>query len=138
MPTSEAVRLAMLTGMLERFREASALSEAEQLEQNTIVKEYKIENDDPEELRKAKEMDEFKDGGTLLPSLYYYYHYYYTIIIIIIILFFYQPSSVRGWTLAFLLAVHRLCGVIEGRLSHFLPPWVRTGGQSVISQGKFL
>ena len=28
--------------------------------------------------------------------------------------------SVRGWTSAFLLAVHRLCGVIEGRLSHFL------------------
>jgi len=49
---------------------------------------------------------------------------------------FYQPSSVRGWTLAFLLAVHRLCGVMEERLSHFLPRWLRTGWQSVISQGK--
>jgi len=29
------------------------------------------------------------------------------------LLFFYQPSSVRGWTSAFLLAVHRLGGVIE-------------------------
>jgi len=38
------------------------------------------------------------------------------------------------WTSAFLLAVHRLCGVIEGRLSHFLPRWLRTGWQSVISQ----
>jgi len=45
-------------------------------------------------------------------------------------------SSVRGWTSAFLLAVHRLCGVIEGRLSHFLPRWLRTGWQSAISQGK--
>ena len=35
-----------------------------------------------------------------------------------------------------LLAVHRLCGVIEGRLSHFLPRWLRTGWQSAISQGK--
>ena len=51
-------------------------------------------------------------------------------------LFFYQPSSVREWNLAFLLAVHRLCGAIEGRLSHFLPRWLRTGWQSVISQGK--
>jgi len=46
---------------------------------------------------------------------------------------FYQPLSVRGWTSAFLLAVHGLCGVI---LSHFLPRWLRTGWQSVISQGK--
>jgi len=50
--------------------------------------------------------------------------------------FFYQPSSVLGWTSAFLLAVLRLCGVIEGRLSHFLPRWLRIGWQSVISQGK--
>jgi len=28
--------------------------------------------------------------------------------------FSYQPLSVHGWTSAFLLAVHRLCGVIEG------------------------
>jgi len=52
--------------------------------------------------------------------------------------FFYQPLSVRGWTSAFLLAVHRLCGVIEGRLSHFMPRWLRTGWQSAISQGKSL
>jgi len=44
--------------------------------------------------------------------------------------------SAIGWTSAFLLAVHRLCGVIEGRLSHFLPRWLRTGWQSAISQGK--
>jgi len=49
--------------------------------------------------------------------------------------FSYQPSSVRGRTLAFLLAVHGLCGVIEGRLNHFLLHWLRTGWQSVISQG---
>jgi len=49
---------------------------------------------------------------------------------------FYQPLSVHGWTSAFLLAVHSLCGVIEGRLSHFLPRWLRTGWQSAISQGK--
>jgi len=41
---------------------------------------------------------------------------------------------VHGWTSAFLLAVHRLCGVFEGRLSHFLPHWLRTGWQSAISQ----
>jgi len=52
------------------------------------------------------------------------------------LLFFYQPSSVHGWTLAFLLAVHRWCGVVEGRLSHFLPHWLRMGWQSAISQGK--
>jgi len=40
-----------------------------------------------------------------------------------------QPSSVRGWTSAFLLAVHRLYGVIERRLSHFLPCWLRTDGR---------
>ena len=49
---------------------------------------------------------------------------------------FYQPSSVRGGISAFLLAVHRLCGVVEGRLSHFLPRWPRPGWQSAISQGK--
>jgi len=49
---------------------------------------------------------------------------------------FYQPLAVRGWTTAFLLDVRRLCGVIEGRLSHFLPRWLRTGQQSAISQGK--
>ena len=37
---------------------------------------------------------------------------------------------------AFLLAVHRLCGFVEGRLSHFLPHWLKTGWQNVISQGK--
>ena len=29
-----------------------------------------------------------------------------------------QPASVHGWTSAFLLDVHRLCGAIEGKLSH--------------------
>ena len=47
-----------------------------------------------------------------------------------LILFFYscfvQPSSIYGWILAFLLDVHRLCGVIGGRLSHFLLCWLRT------------
>ena len=32
--------------------------------------------------------------------------------------------------------VHRLCGVIERRLSHFLPHWLRTGWQSATGQGK--
>ena len=41
--------------------------------------------------------------------------------------------SVHGWTFAFLLAVHRLCGVIEGRLGHFLPRWLKTGWQRVWS-----
>ena len=50
-------------------------------------------------------------------------------------IFFYQPLSVRGWTSAFLLDFHRLCGAIEGRLSHFLPHWLRTGWQSMTSQG---
>jgi len=50
--------------------------------------------------------------------------------------FLQRPSSVRGWTSAFLLAGHRLCGANERRLSHFLPRWLRTGWQSVISQGK--
>ena len=51
-------------------------------------------------------------------------------------LFFLQPSSIHGWTSAFLLTVHRFCGVIERRLRHFLPRWLKTGWQSVISQGK--
>ena len=59
--------------------------------------------------------------------LYMYVHFLFC---------FYQPSSVHSWTSAFLLAVHRSSGVIEGRLSHFLPRWLRTGWQSVISQGK--
>jgi len=49
--------------------------------------------------------------------------------------FFSHCLAIVG-TSAFLLAVHRLCGVIEGRLSHFLPRYFRTGWQSVISQGK--
>ena len=49
--------------------------------------------------------------------------------------FSYHISMVLGsWS--FLLAVHRLCGVFEGRLNHFLPHWLRTGWQSAISQGK--
>jgi len=51
-------------------------------------------------------------------------------------LFLSQPLSVHGWTLIFLLDFHRLCGVIEGRLSHFLPRWLRTGWQSAINQEK--
>jgi len=51
-------------------------------------------------------------------------------------IFFYQPLSVHCWTSAFLLTVHRLRDVIEGRLSHFLPRWLRTGWQGAISQGK--
>jgi len=53
-----------------------------------------------------------------------------------VVVFFYQPLSVRGWASAFHLNIHRLCGAIEGRLSHFLPRWLRTGWQSAISQGK--
>ena len=34
-----------------------------------------------------------------------------------------------------LLAVPRLCGITEGRLSYFLSRWLRTGWQSVISRG---
>jgi len=49
-----------------------------------------------------------------------------------------QPLSVRGWTSAFLLDIHRLCGIIEGRLSHFLPRWLRRIWRSVISQAKSL
>jgi len=51
-------------------------------------------------------------------------------------IFLFKPLSIYSWTSAFLLDVHRLCGTIEGRLSHFLPRWLRTGWQSVISQGK--
>jgi len=47
-----------------------------------------------------------------------------------------QPLSAHGWTSAFHPNVHRLCGAIEGRLSHFLPLWLRKGWRSVISQGK--
>ena len=35
--------------------------------------------------------------------------------------------SISQHLLAILLTVHRLCGVIEERLSHFLPLWLRTG-----------
>jgi len=45
-----------------------------------------------------------------------------------------QALSVRGWTSAFLLDVHGLCGAIEGRLSHPLTCLLRTGWQSAISQ----
>jgi len=46
---------------------------------------------------------------------------------------YYQPSPVRGWTSAFLLAVHRLCGVIkaqdglaisQGKIPWYTPPWL--------------
>jgi len=51
-------------------------------------------------------------------------------------LFCLQPLSVRGWTSAFPLDVHRLCSAIEGRLSHFPPRWLRTAWQSVNSEGE--
>ena len=57
-------------------------------------------------------------------------HNHFSTTLHLTVFFFYQPSSVRGWTSAFLLTVHRLCGVIEGRLSHFLPRWLRTDWQS--------
>jgi len=47
-----------------------------------------------------------------------------------------RPVSVRGWTSAFLLKFDQLSGAIEGRLSHVLPRWLKTGWRSVISQGK--
>ena len=50
----------------------------------------------------------------------------------------FQPSSVRGWTWAFLLDVHRLWGASEGRLSHRLPRWFRKGWQRVTSWQKSL
>jgi len=43
---------------------------------------------------------------------------------------------VHGWMKAFLLDVRKLRGTIEERLSQFLSHWLRTGWQSVISQGK--
>jgi len=49
---------------------------------------------------------------------------------------FFQLSSDHSWTSVILLNVHRLYGVIEGRLSHFMPHWLRTGWQSVIGQGE--
>ena len=48
----------------------------------------------------------------------------------------FQSSSVHRWTAAFLFAVHRLYGAIEGILSHFLPRRLKTGWQSVVSLGK--
>ena len=51
-------------------------------------------------------------------------------------LFFIQPSCVRGLTSAFLLDVLGFCGATEGRLGHFLLPWLRLGWQSVTNQGK--
>ena len=37
---------------------------------------------------------------------------------------------------AFLLAVHKSCGVIEGRLSHFLPCWLRMAWQECVQAWK--
>ena len=45
---------------------ASADAEAEAAEQQEIVKEYNIENDDPETLTKAREWDDWKDGRYLI------------------------------------------------------------------------
>lgn len=47
-------------------RMASADAEAEAAEQQEIVKEYNIENDDPETLTKAREWDDWKDGRYLI------------------------------------------------------------------------
>jgi len=47
-----------------------------------------------------------------------------------------RPVSVCGWTLAFLPDFGRLCGAIEGKMSHFRPRWLRTDWQNVISQGR--
>jgi len=44
-------------------------------------------------------------------------------------LIIFQPSSIHGWISAFLLDVHWLCGAIEGKLSNFLPRWLRTIGR---------
>ena len=52
--------------------------------------------------------------------------------------FFLSAFSIRDWTSAFLLNIHRLCSAIEGLLSYLLPRWLRTGWQSVTSQGKIL
>jgi len=41
-----------------------------------------------------------------------------------------QPSSVCGWTLAFLPAVHRLCGAIEG-----IEPFFATPAQDGLAEG---
>ena len=49
--------------------------------------------------------------------------------------FFSQPLSVHDGTSTLFLNAHRLCGAIEGRLSHFLWRWLRTGSHSVISPG---
>jgi len=64
--------------------------------------------------------------------------YWTTHMLCIKVFFILQPSSIHGRTSAFLLAVQGLCGVIEGRLSHFLPRWLRTGWQSVIARGNSL
>ena len=55
-----------------------------------------------------------------------------------LIVLFIQPSSIQSGTSAFLRVVHKLCGAVEGRLSHILPHWLKTGWQSVISQGNTL
>ena len=44
-------------------------------------------------------------------------------------------QSCSGWMYALLLDARGLCGAILGRLSHFLPPRLRTGCQSVIAIG---
>ena len=59
----------------------------------------------------------------LVETLYYLYYHF-------------LPSAIICPWLDFGLPLHRLCGVIERRLSRFLPRWLRTGWQSAISQGK--
>jgi len=50
--------------------------------------------------------------------------------------FFFQPSSVHGWISAFLLNIHRLCGAIEGRLSHFSATLAQDGLAECDQPGK--
>ena len=48
----------------------------------------------------------------------------------------FEPLSVHGWTSTFLLAVHRLCGAIEGRLSQFFAMLTEAGLAECDQPGK--
>ena len=50
--------------------------------------------------------------------------------------FFYQPSSVHGWTSAFLLAVHRLCGGLWGEIELFSATLAQDGLAECDQPGK--
>ena len=49
-----------------------------------------------------------------------------------------QPLFAHGWTLAFLLNVHRFCGTISRRWGHFLARWLRTGNRGWLVREKIL